>query len=103
MKKFWREGSKNIGNDHHWTRKLFSLNQNSALDKFAQNVHCTNYLYFWRGSHNLIVHFVQYMIVKATYYPPPRMTIVCARYIPCKKKKVMEIVPEVVVELLKLC
>ena len=88
MKKFWQEGSKNIGKDHHWTHKLFSLDQKSALHKFARNVPSTNYRYFCGGgSYCLIRHFVQYTIVKATWYPLAEMTIVCARYIPCKKQK----------------
>jgi hypothetical protein len=35
----------------------------------------------------LIGHIVQYTIVKAAPYPPSEVTIVCARYIPCKKQK----------------
>ena len=50
-KKIWWKGNKNIGKDHHWTRKLFSLDQNSALHIFARNVRCTNYRHFCGGAH----------------------------------------------------
>lgn len=87
-------GKTTIGHANYsvWTKKALWISLHEMY--LAQTIGISG-----GGSVCLIGHFVQYTIVKATHYPPPEMTILCAHDIPCKKKKVMEIAPEVVVEL----